>query len=428
MARAPLLRFRLPDNRRATLLLGDTSTVLSVEDTLVSSWDLAGRPYALVRKDGTYRRGLDGHVLRKREAVGGSPRLRERLTAIEGEPVVAVSRSEAALALESLTGERPLDSAIPARADDLPAPDPGSPVPPGEDLAVAEALRRLAIVVAMDTSALAEDASRFREVVGPVGILPPDQYLSLAVRVTEGCSWDKCTFCSLYRDIPFRAKDPDELRAHLVALRAYFGESMALRQSVFLGDANALCLEHDALAPLLDVVNAELPGRPLYSFVDAWTGRRKALAQWQAYAARGLKRVYVGLETGDPDLLAWLGKPGAPVGAVDLVGSLHAAGLAVGIIVLLGAGGERFADAHASRTAEVLEAMDLQEDDLLYFSELVPEPGVEYGRRAAGAPDLEPLSPEDCAFQRQTILNLLRLTDHPAEARTATYDIREFVY
>ena len=414
MARAPLLRFRLPDDRKATLLLGDSSTVASVEDALVSSWDLAGRPYALVREDGTYRRGLDGHLLRKREAVAGSPRLRQRLTAIEGEPVVEVSRSEAALALESLTGERPLDSAL--------------QVDGSEDQAVAEALRRLRLVVSMDTSALAADAGRFTEVVGRVGILPPDQYLALVLRVTEGCSWNGCTFCSLYEGVPFRPKGPRELEAHITALREYFGESIALRRSVFLGDANALCLEHDELAPLLEVLTSQLGDRPLYSFVDAWTGRRKSADQWRTYAGHGLQRVYVGLETGDPDLLAWLGKPGAPAGAVDLVESLHEAGVAVGVIVLLGAGGERYADGHTSRTAEILEAMSLREDDLLYFSEFVPEAGLEYGRRAEGKPDLQPLSSEGCAAQRQTILSLLKINDKAAGARTATYDIREFVY
>jgi radical SAM superfamily enzyme YgiQ (UPF0313 family) len=422
MGRAPLLRFRLPDDRKATLLLGDTSTVLSVEDTLVSSWDLAGRPYALVRDDGTYRRGLDGHLLRKREAIAGSPRLRERLSGREGEPVIEVSRAEAALALESLTGERPLASAIPAaRGQHRSGVD-------GEESAVEEALRRLRVVVSMDTSALAADAGRFAEVVGRVGILPPDQYLSLVVRVTEGCSWNACTFCDLYDGIPFRSKEPKELRAHIAALRDYFGESIRLRHSVFLGDANALCLGHEALAPIFELLSTELAGRPFYSFVDAWTGRRKGVAQWRVYAEQGLKRVYVGLETGDPDLLAWLGKPGAPVGAVDLVGSLHEAGVAVGVIVLLGAGGLRYADAHTSRTAEVLEAMQLEENDLLYFSELVVVDGLEYGRRVKGAADLQPLSPEDCAAQRRTILDLLRITEHAAKARTATYDIREFVY
>ena len=60
---APLLRLALPDGRPATLLLGEASTVLSAGDALVSSWDLSGRPYALVRETGTYRRGLDGGLL-----------------------------------------------------------------------------------------------------------------------------------------------------------------------------------------------------------------------------------------------------------------------------------------------------------------------------------------------------------------------------
>jgi hypothetical protein len=88
----------------------------------------------------------------------------------------------------------------------------------------------------------------------------------------------------------------------------------------------------------------------------------------------------------------------------------------------------RYADAHTSRTAEVLKAMHLQEDDLLYFSELVVDAGLAYGRRVKGKPDLQPLSPEACAAQRRAILDLLGTTGYAAKPRTATYDIREFVY
>jgi radical SAM superfamily enzyme YgiQ (UPF0313 family) len=248
------------------------------------------------------------------------------------------------------------------------------------------------------------------------------------VRATEGCSWNACTFCSLYRDVPFRGKRPDELAAHVAALREYFGRSIALRRTVFIGDANALCLGHDRLLPLVEEVARDFPGAPLFSFVDAWTGQRKAAADWRAYAALGLKRVYVGLETGDQDLLAWLEKPGSPEDAVDLVGALHEAGVAAGVVVLVGAGGERFAEAHAARTAEALTAMRLRPDDLLYFAEYVDEPGLEYGRRAAGAPDLLPLSPERSAQVRRFILAHVRPADPAHPPKSASYDIREFVY
>jgi Radical SAM superfamily len=403
-APASVIRFELHDGRPATLLVGEASTVLSVGDALVSSWDLAGRPYALVRESGTFRRGLDGRLLRKREATADGPRVRQRLSAAEGEPIVEAARREAEAASLILRGS-------------------GRPSPEGSAI-----VARLRDVVAMDGAALRDDAARFLGASGPVGILPPDQYLSLVVRVTEGCSWNACMFCGLYRDVQFRWKSPDELAAHLAALRAYFGSSIALRRSVFLGDANALCLAHDRLLPLVETVSREHPGTPLFSFVDAWTGQRKTAAQWRDYAALGLRRVYVGLETGDPALLAWLEKPGSPQDAVELVGALHEAGLGAGVIVLLGAGGERFAEAHAARTAEALTAMRLGPDDLVYFSEYVDEPGLAYRRRAAGVPELQPLPPERDADLRRSILARLHPADPGRPPRSATYDIREFVY
>jgi hypothetical protein len=396
----------LADGRPATLLVGEASTVLSVDDALVSSWDLAGRPYALVRDTGTYRRGLDGHLLGKREAAPHGPRLRRGLSAEEGEPIVEAARRDAAAALQALSSR-------------------GAPSESGDE---GSAVARLRTIVAMDAPALREDALRFLAASGPVGILPPDQYLALVVRVTEGCSWNACSFCGLYRGVPFRFKRPDELASHLAALRDYFGRALALRRSVFLGDANALCLAHDRLLPLVEAVARERPGAPLFSFIDAWTGQRKSVAEWREYAALGLQRVYVGLETGDPGLLAWLGKPGSPQDASDLVGSLHEAGIAAGVIVLLGAGGERFAEAHVTATTEVLAAMGLGPDDLVYFSEFADDPRLDYGRRAAGAPDLEPLPAARNAELRQAILAGLRPRDPARPPRSATYDVREFIY
>jgi len=436
---APLLRFALQDGRRATLLLGEASTVLSIDDALVSSWDLAGRPYALVRETGTYRRGLDGRLLWKRESSAHGPRQRRRLSAAEGEPTVEAARLDAEAALRACRSEGGTPLVIPRdsgwtgpeeSAVSAPAPaDPSSPGPDGAPRGdIAEAVRRLHAIVALDTAALREDAARFLAASGPVGILPPDQYLSLVVRVTEGCSWNACTFCSLYRDVPFRWKRPDELDAHLAALCAYFGPSIALRRSIFLGDANALCLAHDRLLPLVERVAARFPGVPMFSFVDAWTGQRRTPAEWSVYAGLGLRRVYVGLESGDPGLLAWLEKPGSPRDAVDLVGALHDAGVAAGVIVLLGAGGERFARDHTARTAETLTAMRLRPDDFVYFSEYVDDPALAYGRRAAGEPDLQPLPPARNAELRREIRAALRPADPARPPRTATYDIREFVY
>lgn len=395
------------------------ATVLAVGDHDVSSWDLAGRPYALVRDGVTHRRGLDGGVLAKGRHWSGdvATPFRRRLDATEAREVVESARREAEAALAALPADAP-----------------------------AEAAERLRTVVASDTQVLARDAARFREIYSPLGILPPDQYLAIVVQATDGCSWNQCRFCSLYAGVSFRVREEAEFRAHLHAVRDYLGPALPLRRSVFVGAANALCVARARLEPLLrsvgevfPVVDAALPAAErravlaatpgavsgLHAFVDAWTGERKEVDEWRAYAALGLRRVYVGLETGDPALLEFLAKPGDPADAVALVESLHAAGIAAGVIVLAGAGGRRFAAAHALRTAEVLAQMQLRAGDLVYVSDLLPGHNPAYAR-AAGEAGVEPLSDDELAAQRAALT--AGLARGPGGPKVARYDLDEFVY
>lgn len=396
-----ILRLALPDRSPVSLRLAKDSTVLALGEVTVSSWDLAGRPYALVRESGTYRRGLDGGLLHKREATAGEPRVRERLSALQGSGVIEAARREAEGVLEvveqTASGQPPREAAV----------------------------RRLRTIVSMDALALARDAERFLEASGPVGILPPDQYLALVVRLTEGCSWNQCTFCSLYREIPFRVKSPEQLTRHLADLQRYFGPSIVLRRSIFLGDANALCLAQEQLLPRLRRVRETFPRLAFHGFVDAWTGHRRTAGEWRELARLGLRRVYVGLETGHPDLLAWLGKAGHPDDAILLVRELHSAGISAGVIVLLGAGGLRFETGHLVDTVAALDRMELRASDLLFFSEFVDAP--DHGSRAAGDAALAPLDDTGCARQRAAILTALG-TGARRGPRAASYDLREFVY
>jgi hypothetical protein len=401
---AATVTVRLSDGP-ATVTLRPDATVLALGDATVSSYDLCGRPYVLVRGESTFRRALDGRVLEKRPATGGEPRVRRRLDPAESPAALEPARSEAEAILRALAGAA------------------GIPEEQGS-----ETRRRLEGIVAMDAAALAADAGRFRATYGRVGVLPPDQYLALVLQATQGCSWNACTFCDLYRGIPFHARTVAEFAEHLVAVGTFFGDSLALRRSVFIGDANALCLPHDQLAPLLALAGRlRSAAGGLFAFVDMWTGTRTSVEEYRDYARLGLRRVYVGLETGDPGLLEWLRKPGSPGQAVDLVATLHAAEIGVGVIVLLGAGGERFREAHALRTAGILSRMQLRDDDIVYFSELVEPEGAGYADRAA-ADGVQPLDPAALREQRAAIASGFRPADPRRPPRRATYDLREFIY
>jgi hypothetical protein len=296
------------------------------------------------------------------------------------------------------------------------APEPGSRA----DLA--SVLDRAA---AFDAAVAAADADLFRAIYRPIGILPPDQYLSLVLQATEGCSFRSCTFCDFYAE-PYRVKNPAEFAAHLRAVVAYLGESIHLRsRAVFLGSANALAMPMSGLLPIFEVVAGEWPGRPVCAFVDGFTGAMKTAAEYRDLAERGLRRVYVGLESGCDALLEFVRKPATSMQAIETVRAARAGGLGVAVIVMLGLGGDRFADAHVTDTARAVNAMELGAGDLLYFSELVVGPESPYAG-ASSATGARALDPEELAAQRAAIET--RLAFPATRPRLATYDIREFVY
>jgi len=242
-----------------------------------------------------------------------------------------------------------------------------------------------------DAGAARADRRRFELIYGRVGILPPDQYLALVLQATQGCSFNSCTFCDFYLGQPFRVRSPQQFKEHARAVRAYLGESLPLRRTVFLGEANALAVPLGRLAPLLEIAREEFDGRPVHAFLDAFSGARKSAEEFHAMAALGLERVNVGLESGHDPLLRFVRKAGRAWNAVETVAALKAAGVAVSVIVLIGLGGDRYAAEHVADTVTALNAMPLGRGDILYFSDLTEHPDTPYPAlaRAAG---IRPLS------------------------------------
>ena len=392
-----VLRARCGD-QPITLSLKPGSLTVALSPQTVLAFDAAGRLWSYYTHGHHFRRGLNGRVLAKWHSDGA--RQRRWLSASEADLVVR----RAALTMRHLRSCLVLDA------------------PPDISSTWQSWLARAA---AFDVAAAHADVARYHQVYQPIGILPPDQYMALVIQVTEGCAFNTCTFCSFYKGRPFRIKSPEALREHIAAVRAYLGDALAMRRRVFLADANALVVPQRALLALLDVVEAEMgPGWPLYAFLDGFSGRKKGAEEYRALAARGLRRVYIGLESGHDPLLRWLRKPGCAADALAAVRQMKAGGVAVGVIVLLGAGGRRYAAGHVRDTIALLNEMGLGEGDLLYFSEFVPC-GTPYEMQV-DAPDLEPLPPPEMQRQRQGIVSGLRFG--ATRPTIATYDIREFVY
>jgi radical SAM superfamily enzyme YgiQ (UPF0313 family) len=277
------------------------------------------------------------------------------------------------------------------------------------------------------------DAEKFLNVYRPVSILPPDQYLSVMVQATEGCSWNRCTFCDFYQDQTFRIRPMAELNRHIEGVREFFGDGIGLRKSIFLGDGNALAAPFSALVNIFKSVQTGFPDngvgpswRETSSFVDIWGASRLSVKQIATLKEMGLCRVYLGLETGHDGLLAKVGKRGSAKMAIDVVRRFKEAGVSVGLMVMLGLGGHAFAQDHVWDTTKTLNQMGLGRDDLVYFSPLVGSSHLKY-MQDMWASNIESLSDEEMASQYVEMLRGLQF-GRTNKTKVALYNIKRFVY
>ncbi|MCX6550295.1 MAG: radical SAM protein [Acidobacteria bacterium] len=389
------------------LSLKNHSLAVGVDETRVLSWDRGGRLYSVHDEDATWRRGLSGVVLEKTSSAAA--RLRRMLRGPEADAVVDRAAREAQSTLRAMSSTAwSWESAV-------------------DGVVVQEARTLLALASRFTSEAARADERRFEVVYSPIGILPPDQYLSLVVQATEGCSFNTCTFCDLYHE-RYRVKTVDEFRQHLSGVLNYLGESVSLRsRGIFLGAANALAVPMARLVPIFEILLEEVDGvrRGVCAFVDGFAGAKKTTAEYRLLSHLGLRRVYVGLESGHAPLVALVKKPGSPADAIETVRAIKAAGVQVGVIVMVGLGGAAYDERHVQDTADTVNAMGLGAGDLVYFSELVEVPGTSYPKMAAGA-GIRALSADERRAQQQRIRAALRFDGPPPQM--ATYDIREFVY
>ena len=244
------------------------------------------------------------------------------------------------------------------------------------------------------------------------------------LQATEGCSWNRCTFCSFYMDRPFAVKSPSEFRLHAQRVKSLLGAGLKLRRGIFLADGNALALSARRLDPLIEIAREVFPERSVFGFVDLFSGERHPLERWRRLADAGLDRVYIGMETGSDELLALVNKPGSAAELRVFVSDLKAASLGVCLILMVGLGGREHRAEHARASVEVLDSLGLGDSDLVYLSPCV-EPSGSGGRR--NREETRAYTPMTEA-EIETDLQQLAKTIRGLGVKVSRYDIREFVY
>ncbi len=184
---------------------------------------------------------------------------------------------------------------------------------------------------------------------------PPSEADSLILQVTVGCSYNRCTFCGAYRGKSFRIKSFDEVKEDVDEVSSY-GRRI---QRVFLADGDALILPQEDLLRILDYLKLKLKGLERVGiYANAKDILRKRVEELKALKERGLGILYLGLESGDPEVLKRIKKNARVDQLLRAAGRVKESGILLSVTVILGLGGVERSQIHAKATANVLSEMD----------------------------------------------------------------------
>ena len=246
--------------------------------------------------------------------------------------------------------------------------------------------------------------------IGP--IRPPSEANSLLIQVTNGCTWNKCRFCQLYRHTKFKAYSADSIRSDIDNI-AYWAERVrkherkagwdidginaelsaiaddeerqcmytvanwlvAGGENVFLQDGNSTALSSGRLTDVLVYLRQVFPQiKRITSYGRAENLSRSSVEDYAELKAAGLDRIHSGFESGSDAVLKRINKGVTQEQQIRAGKAVKAGGIELSIYFMPGVGGRDLSADNAEGTAEVINAVD---PDFVRVRTAAIKPGTE---------------------------------------------------
>lgn len=190
----------------------------------------------------------------------------------------------------------------------------------------------------------------FDDAEGPV-FRPPSEANSLILRVTMGCSHNKCTYCNMYRTVKFRARMMEEIVKQVQKAMRYKDNI----RRIFLADGNAFTLSTDKLLAILDLLGRSFPKlQRVSSYAGPLDILRKTPDELDRLYDAGLKLVYYGMESGDDETLTHINKGVTAAQSIEAGQRITNSKIKLSLMVILGLAGRYASNRHATNTARAV--------------------------------------------------------------------------
>ena len=194
---------------------------------------------------------------------------------------------------------------------------------------------------------------------------PPSEAYSLLVQATVGCSSaaaGRCYFCNstvFNRTIPekkFRIRPTREILEDIEIGGRQYGKGV---DKIFLLDSNAMVIKTPELLKIVKKCYDTFPNlKQVACYACCEDILRKTDEELLELRKTGLNLVFVGLESGDQEVLNLINKGATVENQIEAVGKANQAGIQTSVTVILGLGGKRLSEQHAINTGKAATKMN----------------------------------------------------------------------
>ncbi|MFT7517031.1 MAG: radical SAM superfamily enzyme YgiQ (UPF0313 family) [Myxococcota bacterium] len=229
---------------------------------------------------------------------------------------------------------------------------------------------------------------------------PPSEANSLILQATLGCSWNRCTFCAMYREKKFRVRKLDDLKQEIDIVAS----NDIAPHKIFLADGDALMAKASFLGELCDYLNQTWPHlKRISCYASPQALATRKVSEMQMLRDKGLSQYYLGIESGNDQVLSDLDKGVDGDEMIRVALRAHEANVKLSTMILLGAGGHALSQQHALDSARVVNAINPRFVSTLVMTPTENTPLFEADQRG----EVDHLSPLELAAELREFIAAL---------------------
>lgn len=180
---------------------------------------------------------------------------------------------------------------------------------------------------------------------------PPSEAESMIFQVTLGCSFNKCSFCNMYRTKEYEERPWEEIKAEIDLAATQYPET----RRVFLADGDALNLSKERLVQILHYLRDRFPHLVRIScYAMPKNVIQKSDEELEELRSAGLAMLYLGIESGSDTVLRKVTKGATFASIVRACEKSKRHGFVLSCMIILGLGGKKYSAEHIAATSKIL--------------------------------------------------------------------------